>query len=113
VVWITPIPTIILLGLVISGVGAALFWPLGISRVVLASDGQSDRASALAAVAGATAGGIGPFVLGTLADSVGVHTAFLVLPVALLAGFFLMRIKPVTNTITDTITDPTTPTSTI
>ena len=109
VVWSTPIAAIILLGLVISGVGAALFWPLGISRVVLASDGQSDRASALSAVTGGTAGGIGPFVLGALADSVGVHTAFLVLPVALLAGFFLMRIKPVTNTITDT----TTPTSTV
>ena len=95
-------------GLVVSGFGVALFWPLGISRVVLASGGQNDRATALGAVAGASAGGVGPFALGALADSIGVHSAFLVLPVVLLSGLFLILIKPVTK-----ITTPaTTPIST-
>ena len=93
-----------LLGLVIGGIGMALFWPLGLSRVVMASGGQSDRASALSAVAGATAGGIGPFFLGALADLTGVHTAFLILPVILFSGLFLIRIKPVTRAITPVIT---------
>lgn len=104
VVWFSSAAAMMLLGLVITGVGAALFWPLGLSRVVMASGGQSDRASALSAVAGATAGGIGPFILGALADSTGVHTAFLVLPVTLLSGLFLIRIKPVTRAITPAIT---------
>ena len=104
VVWFSSAAAVILLGLVITGIGAALFWPLGLSRVVMASGGQSDRASALSAVAGATAGGIGPFILGALADLVGVHTAFLLLPVILLSGLFLIRIKPVTRAITPTIT---------
>ena len=104
VVWFSSAAGIILLGLVITGIGAALFWPLGISRVVMASGGQSDRASALSAVAGAIAGGIGPFILGALADLVGVHTAFLLLPVILLSGLFLIRIKPVIGAITPTIT---------
>jgi predicted MFS family arabinose efflux permease len=104
VVWLSSVAAIMILGLVISGIGVALFWPLGISRVVMASGGQSDRASALASVAGATAGGIGPFALGAIADSMGVHTAFLMLPVALFAGLFLIRIKPVTRTITPALT---------
>ena len=104
VVWFSSAAVMMLLGLLITGIGAALFWPLGLSRVVMASGGQSDRASALSAVAGATAGGIGPFILGALADSTGVHTAFLVLPVTLLSGLFLIRIKPVTRAITPAIT---------
>jgi len=104
VVWLSSVAAIMILGLVLSGIGVALFWPFGISRVVMASGGQNDRATALSTVAGATAGGIGPFVLGAMADSVGVHTAFLMLPVTLLAGFFLIRIKPVTRIITPTTT---------
>ncbi len=104
VVWLSSVSAIMILGLVISGIGVALFWPLGISRVVMASGGQSDRASAVSIVAGSTAAGIGPFALGAMADSMGVHTAFLVLPVTLLSGLFLIRIKPVTKTIIPAIT---------
>lgn len=104
IVWFSSAAAMMLLGLVIGGIGMALFWPLGLSRVVMASGGQSDRASALSAVAGATAGGIGPFFLGALADLTGVHTAFLILPVILFSGLFLIRIKPVTRAITPVIT---------
>ncbi len=104
VVWLSSVSAIMILGLVISGIGVALFWPLGISRVIMASGGQSDRASALSIVAGGAAGCIGPFALGAMADSMGVHTAFLVLPVTLLSGLFLIRIKPVTRAIIPAIT---------
>lgn len=102
-VWFTAIGAIMLLGLLISGIGVSVFWPIGVSRVVLASGGQSDRASALSAIAGGTAGGVGPFLLGSLADSVGVHSAFLVLPVVLLLGLLLMLIKPVSRAIPPTM----------
>ena len=104
IVWFSSAAAMMLFGLVIGGIGMALFWPLGLSRVVMASGGQSDRASALSAVAGATAGGIGPFFLGALADLTGVHTAFLILPVILFSGLFLIRIKPVTRAIIPVIT---------
>lgn len=100
VVWMNTYAPIMIGGLVLSGIGVALFWPLGISRVVMASGGQNDRATALGAVAGASAGGVGPFALGALADAIGVHSAFLVLPVVLLSGLFLILIKPVTKIIT-------------
>jgi predicted MFS family arabinose efflux permease len=100
IVWLNTSAPIMIGGLVISGIGVALFWPMGISRVVMASGGQNDRATALAAVAGASAGGVGPFALGALADAIGVHSAFLVLPVVLFFGLFLILIKPVTKIIT-------------
>jgi fucose permease len=103
IVWLSTTGAVMLFGLLISGIGVSVFWPIGVSRVVLASGGQSDRASALSAVAGGTAGGVGPFLLGSLADSVGVHSAFLVLPVALTLGFLLMKINPVTRAIPPTI----------
>jgi predicted MFS family arabinose efflux permease len=89
----------ILIGLFISGIGVSLFWPLGVSRVVLASGGQSDRATAFSTIAGGTAGGVGPFALGALADAVGVHSAFIFLPIALSLGFLLMITNPVTKAI--------------
>lgn len=103
IVWFTAIGAVMLIGLLISGIGVSVFWPIGVSRVVLASGGQSDRASALSAVAGGTAGGVGPFLLGSLADSVGVHTAFLVLPVVLLFSLLLIMIKPVSRVIPPTM----------
>ena len=103
IVWFTAIGAVMLIGLLVSGIGVSVFWPIGVSRVVLASGGQSDRASALSAVAGGTAGGVGPFLLGSLADSVGVHTAFLVLPVVLLFSLLLMLIKPVSRAIPPTM----------
>ncbi len=105
VLWLNTYAPIMIGGLVISGIGIALFWPLGISRVVMASDGQNDRATALGAVASASAGGVGPFALGALSDGVGVHSAFLVLPIILLCGLLLILIKPVTK-ITTAETSP-------
>jgi predicted MFS family arabinose efflux permease len=100
IVWLSTSAPIMIGGLVISGIGVALFWPMGVSRVVMASGGQNDRATALGAVAGASAGGVGPFALGALADAIGVHSAFLVLPVVLFFGLFLILIKPVNKIIT-------------
>lgn len=96
-VWVTTSGAIMLFGLLLSGIGVSVFWPIGVSRVVLASGGQSDRATAMCAIAGGTAGGLGPFALGYLADTVGVHSAFLLLPAILVLGFLLMMIKPVTR----------------
>jgi predicted MFS family arabinose efflux permease len=100
ILWLNTYAPIMIGGLVITGIGVALFWPMGISRLVMASGGQNDRATALGAVAGASAGGVGPFALGALADAIGVHSALLVLPFVLFFGLFLVLIKPVSKIIT-------------
>lgn len=97
-IWLSTSGVIMLIGLLLSGIGVSVFWPIGVSRVVLASGGQSDRATAMSSIAGSTAGGLGPFALGFLADSVGIHSAFLLVPVVMFLGFLLMMINPVTRT---------------
>jgi MFS family permease len=93
--WVTPVPALMLAGFLIIGLGIGLQAPLGISRSVRSSKGRSDRASALTSVAAGFATGVAPFVLGSVADRVGVHLAFLVVPVLILGGMVLVRIAPV------------------
>ena len=69
--------------LLVCGLGVALFYPLGIARVIEHSEGRPDQASARAGLGAALASGVAPFVLGAIADAVGIHLALLVVPVLL------------------------------
>lgn len=86
---------IVLIGLFFTGVGIGVHWPLGVSRVVRASGGMTDRATASASIAGSVSIAIAPFLLGALSEVVGFHTAFLLVPVFLVAGLVLLVIRPV------------------
>lgn len=86
---------LVLLGLLLTGVGIGVQWPLGVARVVRHSGGITNRAAASASVAAAIAGGIAPFGLGVLSDSVGIHVAFLLVPLFLLMALGLLVIRPV------------------
>jgi hypothetical protein len=83
-------------GLLIAGMGIALLYPLSLSRVVAAWPQSPDRASARAALASGLAIGIAPLLLARLADSFGLGTAYLIVPILLLAlaghaAFTLLR----------------------
>ena len=86
VVWTTTSVTIAILGLLIVGMGIAGQFPLGISMVMTFSRGEPDRAVAMASMGFGAASGLGPFVLGALADAFGVKMAFLVVPACCLLG---------------------------
>lgn len=75
-----------LAGLVVAGTGVALHFPLGATRAVAASGGRPDRGAARVSLAAGLASGAAPFGLGALADEVGTHTAFLLVPVLLVAA---------------------------
>ncbi|GGK71219.1 MFS transporter [Planomonospora parontospora subsp. parontospora] len=79
--WVSGDPVVSYLGLVLSGIGVSLHFPLALSRVLAASGGLLDRASAVASVFSGLAIGAGPFVLGALADGFGAQRAFLMVPV--------------------------------
>ncbi len=78
--WVSTWAPLAIAGLLVCGLGVALHYPLGIARAIDAAEGRPDLASARAALAAALAIGVGPFALGALADQVGLHTAFLVVP---------------------------------
>ena len=93
--WVSMSAVPMLVGFSITGIGLGLQSPLAIGRAVIAADGQADRGAGLTSVAAGTASGLAPFALAAVADHVGVHTAFLIVPVLMLIGIALVRAAPV------------------
>lgn len=83
VFWAAPWAWLAFLGLAVTGLGISLHFPLGISLAIAAADGATDLATARASYAAGLAVGVAPLALGALADRVGVHLAFLLVPVLL------------------------------
>ena len=79
-VWLTTSPVVAVIGLLVVGLGVAGQYPLGAAMVMSLSGGQPDRAIAVMSIGVGFSSGLGPFVLGALADQVGVQFAFLVVP---------------------------------
>jgi fucose permease len=98
-IWMSTQPFVVLSALFVMGAGLGLHWPLGVARVVIAADGQTDRASAIASIFGSAAIGIAPFLLGALADGTNVRTAFLLIPVFLLLALMILIFRPVRTVI--------------
>ena len=81
--WLSNATASVLVCMVGSGLGVGLHYPLGIARMVQHSGGHPDLATNRSAFASAIAIGFAPLGLGALADNVGVHTAFIAVPVML------------------------------
>ncbi len=82
----------------LTGVALALSYPLNLARVLRAADGQVDRAAAINLAASTAAIGAAPFLLGGLAGSMSVHSAFLVVPGLLLVSLVVVIARPVPDT---------------
>jgi fucose permease len=78
--WLATTPGLAIIGLVVTGLGNALHYPLGMALAVEHSAGAPELATARTAYAIALAFGLSPFVLGAIADNVGPHLAFLLVP---------------------------------
>ncbi|ACZ29904.1 major facilitator superfamily MFS_1 [Xylanimonas cellulosilytica DSM 15894] len=86
VLWTATTPVVAIVGLVIAGLGTGLLFPMGSALFLAAARGPVDSAQSVVTVAAGTAIGVVPFALGAFADLVGVHTAFLVVPVFVVVG---------------------------
>jgi MFS family permease len=76
-------------GLLLLGLGNAMHYPLAIALALAAAPGQADRAAGVASYSMGVSFGLGPLLLGLIADRFDPHTAFLLVPV-LLAGAALL-----------------------
>ena len=92
--WLFTLWPVVLLGLLLTGVGIGVHWPLGVARVVRSSGGMTDRASASASIAGSIAIAVAPFALGVLSDTVGFHLAFLLVPLFLGTALVILAVRP-------------------
>ncbi|NJC63472.1 MFS transporter [Planosporangium flavigriseum] len=83
VFWVATVPWLALFGLVVVGLGNALHYPLSMALAVSHSAGQPDLAVARTSYAVGVSFGVAPFLLAAVADRVGPHLAFLLVPVFL------------------------------
>ncbi|WP_051681560.1 sugar MFS transporter [Cellulomonas sp. HZM] len=86
VLWTATSAWVAIVGLVVAGLGYGVQYPLSITLLLVSVPGADDVAQARATLAGGIAVGVAPFALGALADSVGMHTAFAVVPAMAVAG---------------------------
>ncbi|MFG1776198.1 MFS transporter [Micromonospora sp. NPDC049048] len=78
--WIAPVGWLAVTGLVVLGLGNALHYPLAISIALAVAGPAADRAAGWASYSMGVGFGIAPVALGWVADGVGPHLAFLLLP---------------------------------
>ena len=95
VAWLSTLTWVILAALFVVGLGLSVQWPIGVSRAVASSGGLIDKASGLSSVAAGAAGGVAPFILGALSDTIGFQSAFLIVPVLLVTALILVIAKPI------------------
>lgn len=86
VLWTATVPAVAVAGLVVTGLGYGALYPLGVALLLAAAQGRTDRAQAQSTLAGGLAIGVAPFLLGFLADRVGSHQAFILVPILAVAG---------------------------
>ncbi len=79
-----------LMGLIMS-----VHFPLGITRLMRASKGRSDRAAAMSSIGSGAAAGFIPFLVGATADSTSIIFAFIIPAIALAIAFLLAVRYPV------------------
>lgn len=87
--WIAPVGWLAVTGLVVLGLGNALHYPLAISIALAVAGPAADRAAGYASYSMGVGFGIAPVVLGWVADGVGPHLAFLLLPAFIAAAALL------------------------
>jgi hypothetical protein len=73
----------------------SVHFPLGITRLMRASQGRSDRAAAMSSIGSGAAAGFIPFLVGATADSTSIVFAFIIPAVALALAFILAVRFPV------------------
>jgi fucose permease len=89
--WTAPSIPVGLVGLFVTGLGVANFYPLILSLAISAANGDTTQAGARATLASGTAILILPLALGSLADSTGIHQAYGIV-ILLLIGILLIQL---------------------
>jgi predicted MFS family arabinose efflux permease len=87
--WFSPGSILTLAGLFVTGLGIGGVYPLGVSAAIASVPGNSDAAAARLSIGGGGAILVAPFVLGALADRIGIATAFGIVVPMLLAALAL------------------------
>jgi fucose permease len=88
--WLATHPVLAVVGLLVAGLGIANLYPLSLALTLAAAPGRTEAANALTQLIGGVAVVLAPYLLGALADHRGLHTAFAVEPVLIIASALLL-----------------------
>lgn len=88
--WLTGAPVPAVLGLFVCGLGVANLFPLSLALTLAAAPGRTDTANSASQLLGGVLLIGGPFLLGGLADRLGLTTAFAVEPILVVASTVLL-----------------------
>jgi MFS family permease len=97
--WLAGLPAVAIAGLFLCGIGVANLYPLSLALTLAAAPGNGDTANARTQLLGGAIVITAPYLLGSLADQLGLRAAFTIEPVLigvsallLLAGLRLARL---------------------
>lgn len=93
VFWLARQPLLATAGIVVCGLGMAMQFPLTVVRSITRAGGQPERAMARIAIGEGIAAALGPFALGSLAERVGMHRAFLLVPTLITAAALIVALQ--------------------
>jgi MFS family permease len=88
--WLAGLPVLAIAGLFCCGLGVANLYPLSLALTLAAAPGNGDTANARIQVLGGVLVIAAPYLLGTLADHLGLHAAFTIEPVLIGACALLL-----------------------
>jgi MFS family permease len=102
--WLTLHPVVAVLGLTLAGLGIANLYPLSLALSLGAAPGQEDQANSRSQLLGGLLVIAAPYLLGSLADRLGLATAFAIEPVliglCLLLLFLGLRLARINGSLT-------------
>jgi len=90
VFWLAGQPALAILGLLLCGIGVANLYPLSLALTLAAAPGHGDTANARIQLLGGMLVIVAPYLLGSLADHLGLRAAFTVEPVLIGAAALLL-----------------------
>jgi len=94
VLWVSTVPWLAFVGLLIAGIGYGAHYPVSLSLVLAAAGPRADQGQARVLLGAGIAIGVAPFALGAMSDLVGPHTAFLLVPALVaIAGLAVLTVR--------------------
>jgi MFS family permease len=88
--WLAGQPLAAIAGLFVCGVGIANLYPFSLALAIAAASGRTDAANAVTQLLGGVLVMVSPFLLGTLADRLGLRSAFTIEPVLIVLSALLL-----------------------
>ena len=88
--WLAGRPVLAIVGLFVCGLGVANLYPLSLALTLAAAPGNGDTANARIQLLGGALVTAAPYLLGSLADQLGLRAAFTIEPVLIAAALLLL-----------------------